>query len=176
MKSVFCVLIVAMYGTAYGQDYCKRITKEVTPDQKSFTYTSPYDPQEATSVHVTRNINIDPDYPSDNFFIIFRITGNLESIYTKNEQGEQVEKDEKNIVIQFDDNSKLEDALTVSHDFTDDKLQAIRYVYYPLTDKINNFTSKKIVKFSLAGFEQPVQPDSAIAVQHYVQCIKEAVK
>ena len=179
MKTVFYALMLVVYCTAVrGQDYCKRIAKEVSPDKKSFTYSSPYDPQEATSVHVTRNINLDPDYPSDNFYIIFRITGNLDGIYTKNEAGEQVEKEEKKIIVQFDDNSKLvDDTIGVSHDFTDDKMQAIRYVYYPLTDNnAKDFSKKKIVKFSLAGYEQPMQSDSAVAVQHYVQCIKDAAK
>lgn len=174
---VYTSLLILSCTAAKGQDYCKLITKEVSEDKKSFTYSSPYNPFDATSVHVTRNINIDPDYPLDNFFIIFRITGNLEDIYTKDAAGNEMEREEKNIIVLFDDNTKMEDTLGVSHDFTDDKLQAIRYVYYPVTDQtVKDFTTKKIVKFSLAGHEQTLQPDSAVAVLHYIQCIKDMGK
>jgi hypothetical protein len=64
----------------------------------------------------------------------------------------------------------------VSHDFTNDRIQAIRYVYYPISEaSVKSFSSKKIAKFSLAGYDQPVAADSANAIMHYVQCMK-AVK
>ncbi len=176
MKFVLYLLLLTLCCSASGQDYCKRIKKEVSEDKKSINYSSPYEPLEPASIHVTRNVNLDPEYPSDNFYIIFRITGNLESIYSKNDAGEQVEKEEKKLVVVFDDKSALEDEnIQVSHDLTDDKLQAIRYVYYPLTEQsIKDFSTKKIVKYSLAGTEQNVVSDTAISIQHYVTCIRDA--
>ena len=176
MKIVLSFLLITVSCSAYAQDYCKRIKKEVSEDKKSINYSSPYDATEPASMHVTRNVNLDPEYPSDNFYIIFRITGNLESIYTKSDAGSQTEKDEKKIVVEFDDKSTIvDDSMQVSHDFTDDKLQAIRYVYYPLSEQsIKEFTSKKVVKYTLAGFDQKVVADSAVSIQHYVMCIKDA--
>ena len=176
MKIVLYLFMLTACFTAQGQDYCKRVKKEVSEDKKSFSYTSPFDQFTMSSIHVSRSINIDPDYPSDNFYIIFRILGTLDSIYTKNAEGEQEEKEERKIVVEFDDRSNITDELIqVSHDVTDDKLQAVRYVYYPLTDlNIKDFTTKKIVKFNLAGYEKTVPSDTAVAVQHYVQCIKDA--
>jgi hypothetical protein len=176
MKIVLYFLLIAGCCSAHGQDYCKRIKKEVSEDKKSINYSSPFDAMEPASIHVTRNVNLDPDYPSDNFYIIFRITGDLESIYAKNDAGMQSEKDEKKIVVEFDDKSTIvDDSMQVSHDFTDDKLQAIRYVYYPLSEQsIKEFTSKKVSKYTLAGFEQKVVSDTAVSIQHYVTCIKDA--
>jgi hypothetical protein len=161
-----------------AQDFCKHITKELSPDKKIIDYASPLDPDVVTTIRITRSINIDPDYESDNFFIIFKIPGNLDSVYTKNTQGEQVEKEEMKLVVEFDDKTSIsDDTVKIGHDVTDDKLESIRYVYYPLTEgNLKDFSTKKITKFSLAGNIQAVPPEKSNAVMHYVACIKDSKK
>jgi len=174
MKGAILLFMFAFLQTAHGQDYCKLIKTEISDDKTLYDYTSPYDPQKVPAVRVTRKYSTDPDAGFDNFSVIFQITGNLDDIYTKSLDGGQVEKEEKSLVVEFDDKTKLvEDAIPVSHDVTDDRMQSIRLVYYPLTETtVKDLASKKIVKFSLAGVEQNVAADSATAIQHYVQCMK----
>ena len=159
---------------ANGQDYCKRIKKEDLPDKTMFEYTSPFKPEHVPAVRVQRSYTTDPDNPLDNFVMIFQIIGGLDDIYNKTPEGGQTEKDEKKLVIEFEDKSRLVDeTITVSHDVTDDKMQSIRYAYYPLDEtNLKDLTSKKIAKFSLAGYEQTVPVDSATALVQYVQCLK----
>ena len=173
MRIIFVLLIVALTPVAKGQDFCSLINKDVSPGKTIFDYTSPYDPSNPPTVRVARSFGTDPDFATDNFFVIFQIAGDLETIYQKTDTGE-IEKDEHKLVVIFDDNSKIvADTIKVSHDFTDDRTQAIRYVYYPLTEPtIKDFSTKKIAKFSLAGYEQTVAADSANAIEHYVQCMK----
>jgi hypothetical protein len=161
---------------ANAQDFCNLIKKDVSPGKTIYDYSSPFNEAEPPNVRVTRSYGTDPDYATDNFFLIFQITGDLETIYKKTDTG-QIEKDEYKLLVEFDDKSKLtDDTIKVSHDFTNDRIQAIRYVYYPINEaSVKSFSSKKIAKFSLAGYEQPVAPDSANAIMHYVQCMK-AVK
>jgi len=177
MKPVILLFVFSFLQSAYGQDFCKRIKTEISDDKTMFDYSSPYDPQKIPAVRVTRKYSTDPDIGFDNFSLIFQITGNLDDIYTKTPEGGQVEKDEKSLVVTFDDKTKLvEDTIAVSHDVSDDHMQAIRLAYYPLTEaNIKDLASKKIIKFSLAGVEQTVNGDSATAIMHYVQCMK-AVK
>jgi negative regulator of genetic competence, sporulation and motility len=176
MRILFCLLTFAFISSAGAQDFCKHITKEESPDKKLVDYNSPLDPDLVTNVRVTRTINLDPDYESDNFFIVFKITGNLDSVYTKNSEGEQVEKEEKKLVVEFDDKTSIvDDTVKVSHDVTDDKLYAVRYVYYPVVESNSkDFMSKKIKKISLAGYDQTIPADKANAIMHYVECIKAA--
>ncbi|MCD6012000.1 MAG: hypothetical protein K0Q79_1862 [Flavipsychrobacter sp.] len=176
MRYLLLLLAIATISPAIAQDYCKQVVKDVSPDNKIFDYSSPADPEEPTVIKVSRSINVDPDYESDNFIMIFQIAGDLDNIYTKNAEGEQVEKEEWKLAITFDDNSIIaEDTLKISHDFTNDKLQAIRQVYYTLTENsIRELSTKKIKKFSLAGYEKVVTPEYATAMMNYVACIKKA--
>jgi hypothetical protein len=97
----------------------------------------------------------------------------LETIYKKTDSG-QIEREVTRIVVEFEDKTKIiDDTIMVSHDFTTDRINAIRYVYFPLNETTSkDFSTKKIVKFSLAGYEQKVAADSANAIMHYVQCMK----
>lgn len=169
---IFC-LFVCSYSS-YAQDYCKRIKTEISDDKTMHDYSSPYDPLKIPSVRVNRKFSTDPDIGFDNFSIIFQIPASIDDLYTKGADGAQAEKEEKGVVIEFDDKTKLtEETLTVSHDFTDDRMQAVRSVYYPLTDEtVKELATKKITKFRLAGVEQVMIPDSAAAIQHYIQCMK----
>jgi hypothetical protein len=176
MRPLFILLTFAIFSSASAQDYCKLIKKEVSPDKKILDYSTPPDAQEVPAVKISRSINLDPDYESDNFFMIFSLAGDLDNIYTKSPDGGQTEKEEYKLVVEFDDKSKIvDDTIKISHDFTGDKMQSIRYVYYTLTDPtIKDFTTKKITKFTLAGYEKTIPADSANAIMHYVQCIKAA--
>lgn len=176
MKYLLLLLASAMLSPAIAQDYCKQVVKDVSPDKKILDYSSPSDAEEVTVIKVSRSINVDPDYEADNFFMIFQIVGDLDNIYTKSPEGEQTEKEEWKLAIIFDDNSTItEDTLKISHDFTSDKLQAIRQVYYTLNENsIRELSTKKIKKFSLAGYEKALTPGYAIAIMNYVACIKKA--
>jgi hypothetical protein len=174
MKTIYLLLLFACANTAYGQDFCKLLKKEVSEDKKTFDYSSPFDPNEKPVVRVTRSYNNDPEYAYDNFYIVFRVEGALESVFNKTADGGQTEKREKAIVVEFEDKSKVtDDTIQINHDVSDDKLQAVRFLDYPLSeDNLKNFLTKKIVKFSLAGNEQAVTADSANAIMHYIQCMK----
>ncbi len=178
MKITCLLLCFTLLQTAHGQDFCSLVKKEVSPDKTIFDFSSPYDQANVPPIRVSRNYVLNEDNPSDNFFIIFQITGDLDNIYKKAPDGSQVEKEEQKLRVEFEDKTIfVDDTIKISHDFTNDKTQAIRYVFYPLTEgTLKNFTTKKIAKFSLAGYEQPLQPDSANAVMHYVDCIRAAKK
>jgi len=177
MKVIYILLLLACTQTVSAQDYCKLIKKSVSADKTIFDFTSPFDQADLPAIRVSRSYNINPDNPTDDFYVIFQITGALDSIYTLTASGEQVERDETSLVIEFEDKTKITDAeIKVSHDVTDDKMQAIRYAYYPVTEeKLRDLSTKKISKFSLAGYSQTVPADSANAVMHYITCMK-AVK
>lgn len=173
MRTLFLLLLAICFQTAYGQDFCSLIIKDVSPDRTIYDYSSPFDPSEPPTVRVTRSFGTNPDYATDNFFLIFQATCNLESIYKTTDTG-QIEKDEQKLVVEFDDHSKfVDDTIKITHDFNAARDSAIRYTYYSLTESsVKDFSSKKIAKFSLAGYEQIVAADSANAIQHYVQCMK----
>jgi hypothetical protein len=176
MRIIYLLLMLACLPSANAQDFCKQITKEVSPDKKNTELNSPLDQQEVTTIRLTRNINTDPDDGFDNFFMIFRVVGDMETIYTKNADGEQIEKEETKLVIEFTDQTKIvDDTIRISHDFTGDKSQAIRYVYFPLTEAtLKDLTAKKISKITLAGYDKAIPADYANAIMHYVDCVKKA--
>jgi hypothetical protein len=173
MKIAHVILCLALAGSANAQDFCKQVKKEVSDDKRQVDYTSPSG--YLTPIVVKRAINTDPEWAVDNFTVLFELVSPLESVYTTAGDGSQKEKEEKKLVIEFDDNTKfVDDTAVILHDVTDDKTEAIRNLYYPVTDAtIKYFTTKKIVKFSLAGNEKRVTADTANAIMHYFQCIKE---
>lgn len=174
MRTILLLLLLAIMQTANGQDYCSRIKKEVSDDKKTFEYASPFDPAEKPTLRLMRSYNNDPEFAYDNFFLVFRIEGPLDDIYVKTAEGGQTEKDEKALVVEFDDNTKFtDDDAQVSHDVSDDHTQSVRFFNLPLSnDNLKDFTSKKIVKFSLAGISQPVIADSATSIREYTKCMK----
>ena len=76
--------------------------------------------------------------------------------------------------IEFDDHTLLStDTVQINHDLTDDKAEVIRTLYFPIDDgNFKEFTTKKIVKYTLGTTERKFAADSATAIMHYVQCIK----
>jgi len=177
LQSLLLVL-VAQLATAQSVDYCKQITKEVSDDKTIFNYTSPYDPAEKNLVRVTRAYYSGPEDSYDNFYIIFQMLGELDQVYYKNTTGELIEREEKKLIVEFEDKTKLvDDTVKIAHDFSDDRTQATRYIYFPLTsNNLADFTTKRIAKFSLAGYELQVAPDSANAVMQYILCLNAVKK
>jgi hypothetical protein len=177
---VYCFSLALLITTAFGfqsakaQDFCSLIKKEVSPDKTSFDFLSPYDPNEDYICRVTRSYSTNAEEPYDNFYIILQTLGELDQVYINAPNGDKVEKEEKGLVVEFEDKSKYtDDTVKLVHDLSIDKTKATRYVYYPLSaGNIKDFAGKKIVKYTLAGSEHMVQPDSANAVMHYVQCLK----
>ena len=174
MKYAYALCLVALTQVAHGQDFCKQVVKEMSEDKTQIDYSSPLHKDHLTPVVVKRTINSNPEWAVDNFTVVFQMTSDIESIYGKNADGTQKEKDEKKLVVTFDDNSTfVDDTVVITHDFTDDRTYAVRNIYYPVTDATaKDFTTKKIRKFSLAGIERTITPDSANAIMNYFQCIK----
>jgi hypothetical protein len=175
----FFLLAVALIANGQGansnQDFCKQIVKDTSADKTIFDFFSPYDRFNPPPIRITRSYTTDKESPYDNFNIIFQqFSSDIENIYTINSAGEKVEKTELKLVVEFDDKTKIvDDSITINHDFSEDKTQAMRYAYFPVTDaNIKDFTTKKIVKFSLAGFEQMAPADSLNSFQKYLKCIK----
>ncbi len=177
MKLIYLALMFAFIQSAHAQDYCKQIKKEVSEDKTVYDYASPFDPVDPPAIRVTRSYSTNGEFSYDNFIAIFQIPCGLDSVNIKNDDGSQTEKEEYKIVIEFEDKSKItDDTLKVMHDYTEDRSQALRIVYYPLTNNtLRDFTTKKITRFSLAGHETTVPSDIASAFMQYVICIK-AVK
>jgi len=178
MKTIYALMGLMIACTqANAQDFCKLVKKDVQ-NGNTFDFTSPYNQEEIPALRVSRSYTTGVDEPTDNFYIIFYALGDLESVYTTSAGGEQVEKEEKKLVVEFDDKTTIVDEdIQINHDLTTDKLSAVRYVYLNMTDKnLPVFTGKKITKFSLAGHEQTVPSDSANAMMHYVQCIQAEKK
>jgi len=180
MRIVLLLLTFVIAQNTYGQDFCKQIKKEVSEDTFMRNYFSPYSEKKLPSVRVVRSIDTNPENDGyDNFFVILRVTGGgVDLLYTKGADGKAVEKTEKNLVIEFDDRSKIvSDTVAINHDITDDKAEVIRTIFFPINKAtIKDFTSKKIAKFSLQGYEQTFRADSANAVMHYIQCMQAAAK
>ena len=177
MRTIFLLSIFAFVQAANGQDFCKQVKKEVSDDKMQFNFESPYDMQKPPAIRVKRSMNVNPEQDYDNFMIIFQITtGDVDNLYTKGSDGAVTEKVEKNLVVEFDDKSRIkDDTVQIMHDFTEDRAEGIRSLFYNLTeDNLKDFMSKKIVKFSLGGYEKTVPADSANAVMQYIKCIKTA--
>lgn len=178
MRYVYLVLMFAFLHNASAQDYCKEIKKEVSADKTQYDFFSPYTESNLPSIRIARSVNTNPEAPFDNFFIIFRmVTGNVDNFYTKGADGSLVEKVEKTLVVEFEDKTKLSvDTVQITHDFSEDKTEGIRTLFYALTDaNINDFSTKKIVKFSLGGFDKTYPADSAKAVVQYIKCMQAAL-
>ena len=175
MKVIYTLAICALGFNASAQDFCKQVHKEISDDKTQTDYSSPKAASGVTPVIITRSINTNPEFPGDNFTAFFQVPGSIESLYNTTSDGGQKEKDEKKIVIVFDDNSQyVDDTLQVNHDFTEDRITAIRGLYMPVEGAAaKQFSTKKITKFSLAGYERTVPADSANAIMQYFQCIKD---
>jgi len=182
MKLIYVLLLMAYIPCASAQgmksanqDFCKQIVKDTSVDKTTFDFFSPYDRFSPTPMRITRSYTTDAENPYDNFNIVFQIMNpDPDNNFMVNDKGDRVEKEEKQIVIEFEDHTKIvNDSIDVNHDYSEDKTQSMRYAYFPVTD--NNFkdlSTKKVVKFSLAGHEQVMPNDSTNSFQKYLECIK----
>lgn len=175
MKNILILALLIAGNTCFAQDYCKLVKKEVTENNTSFNYESPYKEDSMPLIRVVRNYSTNPEAEFDNFSIIFSIPCEFSDLLVAGAGGE-TEKEETGVVIEFDDKTKLEDDITVTHNKKGDGT-ASRVLYYPVTaDNVKQLTTKKIVSFHLATAKSAVTADLATAIQKYVTCIKDVKK
>ncbi|MBX2906912.1 MAG: hypothetical protein KF744_12790 [Taibaiella sp.] len=170
---LFCTMaLVALSGNVLAQDYCKQVKKEVSENKVQTDWFVPFKENNVPAVRVKHSISTDEDYPYDNFTAVFYAVCPLDAVY---DPATQSNRPEKSLSIIFEDGSKIvDDTVEVNHDVTEDRTEATRFVFYPLTpDQINDITSKKISKFIIAGQERIIPPDSALMVMEYAKCMRK---
>lgn len=175
MKNLLILALLIAGNTAFAQDYCKQVKKEVTENNTSFNYESPYKEDSLPLIRVVRNYSTNPEADFDNFSLIFAIPCEFSDLLVAGAGGE-TEKEEQGVVIEFDDKTKLEDDITVTHNKKGDGT-AMRVLYYPVNgDNIKQLTTKKIISFKLATAQSAVSAELATAIQKYVTCIRDVRK
>lgn len=176
MKKIILFLLLAMTGSAvWAQDYCKQIKKEVTENNTNYAYETPYKEDSLPPVRAVRSYSTNPEADFDNFNVILAIPCEFSDLLVKGANGE-TEKEESGIVVEFDDKSKLEEDITVTHEKKGDGT-AMRIAYLPVNgDNIKDFTAKKIVRIHLATAVLAVPDSQAIAMQKYMTCLKDVHK
>jgi hypothetical protein len=173
MKLLQLVALLLLANTVSAQD-CKNVKK--TEASGMTEYESPYSETNQPPIRVKRSITVVDDEKFDNFVMIFRCICPVDNIYENTAEGGKSEKPEKKLTIIFDDNSRItDDTVDVMHDITPDRTEAIRYVYYPIiTETTNDFSSKKIAKFIIAGQEIIVPTETSAPLMQYTKCISAA--
>ena len=153
MKIIYILLLAAISTSANGQDFCKLIKKEISDNKVQSDYASPFSQENVPPLRVKRSISTDAEFPFDTYTMIFLTHCGLDDIYNKTADGGQTEKTEKKLVVTFDDNTKIvDDSTEIAHDFSEDRTEAMRIMYLQLTEsQVTDFSSKKVVKFTLAG-------------------------
>ena len=176
MRKFIILAALLSANIAFGQDYCKQIKKEVTDNNTSFSYESPYTEDSPPLIRAMRSYSTNPDAEYDNFNLVFTIPCEFSDLIVKTD-GVESEKEELKIIIEFDDKTKIVDDTTqVTHEKKGDG-SALRIAYYPITaENIKKLTTKKIVKFHLATAEATVPPEMAVAIEQYLICMKEVKK
>lgn len=168
-----------MASTAlYAQtDYCKQIKKEVTDNNTSFSYETPYTESAPPAVRASRNFGTTEDGEFDNFALVLTIPCEFQDLLVKSKEGNESEKEEYKIAVEFDDKTKITDDTTlISHDKKGDG-SALRYAYFPVNNQnIKALTTKKIVRIYLATAKLDVPADMATAMQQYLICLKNTKK
>ena len=177
MRLILSLLVLFALNSAHAQDICSKIKKDVSADKMNVDMESPYEEANQPLIRVSRSYSTNEENPFDNFYVIFRVSCDLDSIYTKDANGGQVEKEEKKVTIEFEDHTRLtEEELKVNHDLSDDHMSAVRYAYFVVTDQnLKTLTTKGIIRFTLVGSSGLVSPELGSEVMQYVKCMK-AVK
>jgi len=170
MKVFYTMALLALSGNVLAQDYCKQVKKEVSENKVQTDWFVPFKESNVPPVRVKRSLSKDEDYPYDNFTAVFYAVCPLDAVY---DPASQSNRAEKSLSIFFEDGSKIvDDTVEVNHDVTEDRTEATRYVFYPLTpEQVGTFTTKKISKFIIAGQERLLPPDSALMVMEYAKCM-----
>ncbi len=177
MKRIIIPVLLIMANVAFAQDYCKKIKKEVTENNTSFSYETPYNEDSLPTIRALRNYSTNSDNEFDNFSLVFAIPCEFADLLGKNASGGEAEKEETKVVIEFDDKTKIVDDTTmITHDKKGDG-SAIRIAFFPVTPQnIKALTSKKITKIHLATAEQAVTAEMALAIQQYLICLRDVKK
>lgn len=176
MKKLLIPALLFISSGAMAQDYCKQIKKEVTENNTSFTYETPWNEDTPPVLRATRSYSTNPDNEFDNFSLIFYIPCEFADLLTKTAAGE-AEKEEKKVVVEFEDKTKYTDEhLMITHEKKENG-SAARVAYLVMTpSNIKTFTDKKITKVHLATAEAPVAADVATAIAKYLGCLRDLRK
>ena len=173
MKLAITLAFLALANVSFAQDPCKDIKKEVTENNTTFLFESPYDVDAPPVARVKRSYCTNPDYEYDNFNLVLSIPCEFNDLLGKDKDGNDVEMDEKKVIIEFDDKSKISnDTLTIEHEKKDADGSYMRVAYVAITPSLmKSLTTKKIVKFQLAKANEEVPADVAASIQQYVGCL-----
>lgn len=176
MRKIIILALLLWGNSTFAQDYCKQIKKEVTENNTSFSYESPYNEDNPPPLRAIRNYSIGGEVDFENFNLVFFIPCEFSDFLVKTAEGE-TEKEETKLIIEFEDKSKIvDDTIMVTHDRRESG-SAARVVYFPVTTQnIKMLTSKKIVKFHLAKSEATVPADVSAAIQQYIICLRDVKK
>ena len=177
MKKIIVFALLAFSTSSFAQDYCKQIKKEVTDNNRSFSYETPYDENKPPAIRAVRSYSTVEDNEFDNFSLVLTIPCEFSDLLAKTADGGEAEMEESKIVIEFDDKSKITDDTTmVTHDKKGDG-SALRVAYFTVTPQnIKVLTTKKIAKFHLAKADQVVTDEMAVAIQKYLLCLNDVKK
>ena len=93
------ILLLAFFAvhSACAQDICSKIKKDVSADKMNVEMNSPFDEANQPLIRVSRSYSTNEENPFDNFYIIIRVSCDLDSIYAKDANGGQAEKEEKKV-------------------------------------------------------------------------------
>ncbi len=177
MKNLFIIAALLCFNSAFAQDYCKQIKKEVTENNTSFSYETPYIEDNPPAIRAVRNYSTSTENEFDNFNIVLYLPCDFGDLLAKNADGMESEKQEKTVVLEFDDKTRITDDTTmVTHDKKSDG-SAARVAYFNVTaQNIKTLTTKKIVKVHLATASQAIAPEVATAMQAYLACLRDVKK
>jgi|GEM_PF-1206880 len=172
MKLAITLAFLALANVSFAQDPCKDIKKEVTENNTTFVFESPYDVDAPPAARVKRSYCTNPDYEYDNFNLVLTIPCEFSDLLGKDKDGNDVEMDEKKVVIEFDDKSKItNDTLKIEHETKGDGT-SMRVAYLAITPSLmKTLTTKKIIKFQLAKANEEVPAEVATSIQQYVGCL-----
>ena len=173
---LLCFVVFAAVLQVSAQDICKQIKKDITDNNTSFSYETPYSEDNMPTMRAIRNYSTNSESEFDNFNLILSIPCEFSDLLTTTSEGDR-EKEEMGVVIHFEDKSTIkEDSIQITHDKRGDGT-AFRIAYVQITEQnVKAFTTKKIVKFTLATAHQEVVGDLSNTIQQYLVCLKNVKK
>lgn len=174
MKYLLTLLLLSGAPALWAQDYCKQVKKEVTENNTSFSFESPYNEDDLPAARVVRNYSTNTESEFDNFNVIFTIPCEYSTLIGSN----NTEIEESKVIIEFDDKTQFkDDAMPVTHERKEGTTMAYRVaVVTLLAENIKDFTSKKVAKIKLATADRTLTAAEATALQQYIICVNNAKK